>query len=133
MARLFSLFGLLIESGGSLEESSELAAGATPWLVLRKPILSIPARLRSGRKLHEALAEAPGLGLRTEWVVRVQVAETTGTLDKTLQELGGELEERLVVRAKAAAKLLPVLIYVLVGLFVLQSAVRVMGSRWGGI
>jgi type II secretory pathway component PulF len=128
LGRAFGLLGILIEVGGSLEDSFRLAAGSVTWDGIRQDLLSVPRGLRRGRSLHEAVANAGRIPLKQEWVARILMGETAGTLDKSFQELGAELEERFLARIQRLAKVLPGLIVILVGVLVLYRALGVYGS-----
>lgn len=128
LSRVFGLLGVLIEVGGSLEDSFRLAAGAVTWDGIRHDLLTVPQSLRRGSSLHEAIGAAGRIPLRREWVARVLMGETAGTLDKSFQELGSELEQRFLGRIQRLAKVLPGLIVILVGAVVLYRALEVYGA-----
>jgi type II secretory pathway component PulF len=131
LARAFGVLGILIEVGGSLDDAFGLAAAAVTWRALRSGLQSVPAELRRGRKLHEALRSAPGLSLEPDWISRIQVGETAGAMDRIFNELGEDLEGRVLVTVRRVGKVLPVVITITVGVFVLCRALQVLGSLRG--
>jgi type II secretory pathway component PulF len=132
-ARWFTLVGLLLESGLGLEDAFEQASRAAGSPSLRQGLLAVPAALRAGKKLGDALTSVPDLRLRPTWVARIRVAELSAGLDRVFQDLGLELEERVFQSLRLLARGASVVVFLIVGFVVFLRALAVFGQIGGAL
>ena len=128
LSRVFSALAILLEVGGSLEEAIELAAGTVRYEKYRGALLSLRGLLRGGKRLWEAFRDTPELLLKPAWIARIQTGEMAGSLDRSFRELGLDLKERVRLRVKKVLRVLPAIVILLVGAFVLSRALGVLSS-----
>ena len=128
LGKVFGLLGMLLEAGLSFNEAIPLAARTARWRSLEADVLSIESEVRAGKTATEALQSIPVFAARTEWIARVSVGEKAGTLDRSFRELGANLEESARSLLNRCLRVLPIVIPLLVGPFVLYWGLKAFGA-----
>lgn len=119
-SRLVLGLGLATASGMEAMRALRLAAKATARPSVLEDLPRAEAKVRAGGTLTEAVAEFRLLDQPT--LGRLAIAETTGTLDSTLEALGRELQVssvralRLLILLAAATVALALLVKIVLGL-----------------
>lgn len=95
---------MLVKGGVALDEALSILAQAAPRPALARLIRDIHRHLAEGESLAEALAVHPDLFPRS-YVKMVEVAEVTGTLERTLESIAGERRRAEAVRSRIRSAL----------------------------
>lgn len=124
LGRSLGLFGLLIESGLSLRDSFELVKQTAFFSRLEDGFGDAARFLEKGSSLTESMACLQDIP--SSQMQGIRTGEESGTMDEAFQHAGQQLVEAAWSRLDAALKILPVLVYLLVGYFVFLEMSRVL-------
>lgn len=131
LTRFTRSFALLVRSGVPLDESLDLSAR----VVHRREVLAVVNRMRSSLEHGESLAA----GLRDPkskkvvpplMVRSVETAETTGTLEKTMQNLAEYFDEQVQQRLKVVSSMLEPILILVVGIMVGTLMITIMAPMY---
>ncbi len=127
--RAFRLLGMLLESGMGWSDSLPLVANASGWSFLREDIEKVDYQIRGGATATEALAKIRRLP--DDLLARFASGENAGSLDRTLQATGADLEERFRTRLSIALWTIPILAFLMIALGVLIALVSAVQNYYG--
>lgn len=117
LARLTRSFALLTRSGIPLDEALMLSKRVVRKPQLLRVVEIMQHNTESGKPLTGGLREAKTV-LPPIMVRSIETAETSGTLEQTLQNLAEYFDEQVAESLKAASSLMEPLIIVVIGLMV---------------
>jgi type II secretory pathway component PulF len=129
MAKFGRSFGALYKAGVPVGEGIKLAADACGNEYIRARIYPSASEIDGGEGITDAFA-------RTEVFSPIvldmtRTGEVTGDIDQMLNKVSEHYEEEGAVRAKQAATVLGVLIFLLVAIYVLVIALRFYTEHFG--
>jgi general secretion pathway protein F len=103
-ARVSLVLAMLASSGLPLVNAVALASGSARLVVSRDALTAAAAKLREGKRLHQALSEVPTLSERV--LALIQIGETTARLGPLLEEASRDAEYRVSTAIERALALL---------------------------
>lgn len=96
---------VMLRAGISLAPSLETLAGQIESKGFAKVIANLAVRLERGESFAESLARHPSI-FPEIFVNMVRVGEVSGTLERSLQELGGQMKKEATLRSKLRGALI---------------------------
>ena len=123
LGKSLSLLGLLLESGLGLNEAFELTADASAWRRHAAAFREASRAVSGGANFTESMMHVSDLPSSQR--LTIATGEESGTFDRALQHCGRELIDSAWRRLEILIRLLPVLVYLMVGYIVLQRALSV--------
>lgn len=118
--RALHLFGILLQAGLSLGAAAPLVAQSVRVQPVLRFFVLLEERIRGGQSIADIFGETSVFPESVH--IKVQTGEGSGTLDRALLESSRELLEEAWRRIDLIARLLPVVIYLVLGLLVLDFA-----------
>lgn len=117
LARLTRSFALLIHAGIPLDEALTLSKRVVRKTQIIRVIEHMEHNIEAGKSLGNGLREAHG-AIPPIVARSIETAETSGTLEQTLQNLAEYFDEQVTESLKAATSLLEPVMIVVIGLMV---------------
>ncbi len=121
---------LLLSSGITITSALTLVEDVVMRKDMRKIILEAQEIVQSGKKLSEAFkgkkSAFPGLAIKI-----IEAGERTGTLDKSMQEIGEFMDYQVSSTLKTLISLLEPLMLVVVGVLVGGMMMSIIGPIYG--
>jgi|UPI0003B34FEB general secretion pathway protein F len=106
----------LLKAGISLTDSLDTIAKQTRKLPLRQVIISLSEGIKSGKSFSQVLSEHRNI-FPEIYIGMVRSGETSGELDKVMEDLGEYLEKQIALRSKiTSAMVYPVFIVAVMGI-----------------
>jgi general secretion pathway protein F len=106
----------LLKAGISLTDSLDTIAKQTRKLSLRQVIISLSEGIKSGKSFSQVLSEHRSI-FPEIYIGMVRSGETSGELDKVMEDLGEYLEKQIALRSKiTSAMVYPIFIISVMGI-----------------
>ena len=128
-AQISTMLAMLAISGVPLVDAVSMARNGARLMISRNALEETIARLREGRRLHEALANV--LALSPRLIAIVQIGESTGRLGPLLEEASLDAERRVSIMTERTLAILPpamTLVFGVVAGFVLYAVMTAILS-----
>ena len=126
--RALRLFGLLLEAGLDIHKSIDLVANSVSIRTISFRFMQVGCAVHSGQNVADGFAQFKDLP--DAMYTRIRTGEQSGTLDRALQEGGEELIESSWTRLKYIVGLMPVFLYVLIGIVVIYYAFSIINNYY---
>ena len=128
-AQISTMLAMLAISGVPLVDAVSMARNGARLMISRNALEETIARLREGRRLHDALGNVLALSPRV--IAIVQIGESTGRLGPLLEEASHDAERRVSIMTERALAILPpamTLVFGVVAGFVLYAVMTAILS-----
>lgn len=126
LEKITRTFGILLESGLTVDESLHIASNATENRMYQAAIASFIPDIEAGKTLGSSIAKHPELfPLITARMVRV--GENTGNLDNSLKYLSHFYEDAVDEATKNLSTMIEPILLITIGIIVAIVAIAILG------